>query len=136
MKSLLAGVSLLPFVMAGAAYAADANGANSVSEVIVTGTRQVGVKAEDSAAPIQVVGSRSLTLTGNTELATSLATSVPSLNFKANSLDSAAVNIQAALRGVSPNDTLVLVDGKRRHATANLAIDNGSPYSGSATTEP
>ena len=137
MKSLLAGVSLLPLLCAGGmAHAADAAPApGEVSEVIVTGTRQVGVKAEDSAAPIQVVGARNLTLTGNTELATSLATSVPSLNFKANSLDSAAVNIQAALRGVSPNDTLVLVDGKRRHSTANLAIDNGSPYSGSATTD-
>ena len=135
MKKLLAGASLLPFLCAGvAAHAADAS-SNEVSEVIVTGTRQVGVKAEDSAAPIQVVGSRGLTLTGNTELATSLAVSVPSLNIQANGGDAAAVNIQAALRGVSPNDTLVLVDGKRRHGTANLAVDGGSPYSGSATTD-
>ena len=64
MKKLLAGASLLPFLCAGvAAHAADAN-SNEVSEVIVTGTRQVGVKAEDSAAPIQVVGARNLTLTG------------------------------------------------------------------------
>ncbi len=136
MKNLLAGASLLPFLCAGAAYAADATpGSNTISEVIVTGTRQIGVKAEDSAAPIQVVGARNLTLTGATELAQSLATSVPSLNIQANGGDSAAVNIQAALRGVSPNDTLVLVDGKRRHATANLAVDGGSPYSGSATTD-
>ena len=138
MKALLAGASLLPFIFAGAAaHAADAASSTTgeVSEVIVTGTRQVGVKAEDSAAPIQVVGARNLTLTGATELAQSLATSVPSLNFQANGGDAAAVNIQAALRGVSPNDTLVLVDGKRRHGTANLAVDGGSPYSGSATTD-
>jgi iron complex outermembrane receptor protein len=137
MKKLLAGASLLPFLCAGiAAHAADAApGAGEVSEVIVTGTRQVGVKAEDSAAPIQVVGSRNLTLTGATELAQSLATSVPSLNIQTNGGDAAAVNIQAALRGLSPNDTLVLVDGKRRHGTANLAVDGGSPYSGSATTD-
>ncbi len=137
MKKLLAGASLLPFLCAGvAAHAADASpSAGEVSEVIVTGTRQVGTKAEDSAAPIQVVGSRNLTLTGATELAQSLATSVPSLNFQANGGDAAAVNIQAALRGLSPNDTLVLVDGKRRHGTANLAVDGGSPYSGSATTD-
>ena len=137
MKVLLAGASLLPFLCAGmAAHAADATpGAGEVSEVIVTGTRQVGVKAEDSAAPIQVVGSRNLTLTGGVELAQSLATSVPSLNIQTTGIDSAAVNIQAALRGVSPNDTLVLVDGKRRHGTANIAVDSGSPYSGSATTD-
>jgi iron complex outermembrane receptor protein len=137
MKKLLAGASLLPFLCAGiAAHAADATaGAGEVSEVIVTGTRQVGVKAEDSAAPIQVVGARNLTLTGSTELAQSLAVSVPSLNIQTNGGDAAAVNIQAALRGVSPNDTLVLVDGKRRHGTSNLAVLGGSPYSGSATTD-
>ena len=136
MKKLLAGASLLPFLCAGvAAHAADATpAANEVTEVIVTGTRQVGVKAEDSAAPIQVVGARNLTLTGATELAQSLATSVPSLNIQQNGGDAAAVNIQAALRGISPNDTLILVDGKRRHGTANLAVDGGSPYSGAATT--
>jgi len=136
MKTLLAGASLLPFLCTGLAQAAEnSTESASVSEVIVTGTRQVGVKAEDSAAPIQVVGSKALTLTGNTELAQSLATSVPSLNFQTTGVDSAAVNVQAALRGVSPNDTLVLVDGKRRHGTANLAVDGGSPYSGSATTD-
>jgi len=136
MKNLLAGASLLPFLCVGiVAHAADAPGVGEASEVIVTGTRQVGVKAEDSAAPIQVVGARGLTLTGNTELATSLAVSVPSLNIQTNGGDAAAVNIQAALRGVSPNDTLVLVDGKRRHGTANLAVNGGSPYSGSATTD-
>src|SRR5580658_7654161 len=40
--------------------------------------------------------------------------------------------LQARLRGLSPNHVLVLVDGKRRHTTASLAIDPGSAYSGGA----
>jgi len=109
---------------------------SSVSEVIVTGTRQTGVKAADSAAPIEVVGAAALTQrTGDPDLANALATAVPSLNVQQYGADAAALTVQAALRGLNPNDTLVLVNGKRRHTTSNLSVDGGSPYSGSATTD-
>ena len=130
MKHLFAAASTLPFVVSGLAHAQTA-----VQEVVVTGTRTSGFKAVDSPAPIEVVGAEALKRTGSTDLAQALSTSVPSLNIQTNGGDVAALNIQAALRGVSPNDTLVLVNGKRRHTTANLAVDGGSPYSGAATTD-
>jgi iron complex outermembrane receptor protein len=140
MKLLFASASLLAIAAStGAAYAAAAaattDTSSTVEEVIVTGTRQVGIKAADSAAPIQLVGSQQLLKTGSPDLASSLAVSVPSLNIQTNGGDAAAVHILAALRGLSPDDTLVLVDGKRRHPTSNLAVDTGSAYSGSATTD-
>jgi iron complex outermembrane receptor protein len=141
MNRLLAGASVLALTAyAGVVHAAEAAVAAAdtgatVTEVIVTGTRQVGVKAADSAAPIQLIGSQQLLKTGSPDLAQSLQASVPSLNIQANGFDSAAVEILAALRGLGPNDTLVLVDGKRRHTTSNLAVDTGSPYSGSASTD-
>jgi iron complex outermembrane receptor protein len=144
MNRLMAGASLLALIAAsGAARAADADAdaaaaadsGATVSEVIVTGTRQTGIKAADSAAPIQIVGKQQLLRTGATDLAQSLLSSVPSLNVQANGGDAAAIQVIAALRGLSPNDTLILVDGKRRHTTSNLAIDTGSPYTGSATTD-
>ena len=116
------------------AWAQDQAG-GSVSEVIVTGTRQTGVKAADSAAPIEIVGATALKQTGFTGLADALATSVPSLNVHQNGGDAAALVVQAALRGLNPNDTLVLVDGKRRNTTADLAVDGGSSYSGSAAVD-
>jgi iron complex outermembrane receptor protein len=136
----MAGASLLALIAAsGAARAADADASTdtgaTISEVVVTGTRQTGIKAADSAAPIQLVGSQQLLKTGATDLAISLAASVPSLNIQTNGGDAAAIQVIAALRGLSPNDTLVLVNGKRRHTTSNLAIDTGSPYTGSATTD-
>ena len=136
MRPLLLGASTITLAaaIAGPAFSQDASGA-SVQEVVVTGTRTSGVKAENSAAPIQVVGATALTKTGATDLATALTSAVPSLNIDSNGGDQAALSIQAALRGLSPNDTLVLVDGKRRHGTSNLAVDSGSPYSGSATTD-
>ncbi|MES1263088.1 MAG: TonB-dependent receptor plug domain-containing protein, partial [Peristeroidobacter soli] len=45
--------------------------------------------------------------------------------------DMANQTLQAKLRGLSPNHTLVLVNGKRRHTTSSLAI-LGGPYQGGA----
>jgi iron complex outermembrane receptor protein len=122
---------------ADATATADASStASTVSEVVVTtGTRVTGVTAADSAAPIQVVGAQALVKTGAIDLASSLETAVPSLNIDANGGDMAALSVEAALRGLSPNDTLVLVDGKRRHNTANLFVDSGSAYTGAATVD-
>jgi iron complex outermembrane receptor protein len=135
MNKLLTSASIAALAAALAAPAFAAPAATEVGEVIVTGTRTVGVKAADSAAPVQVVGAQALTRAGVTDLASSLATSVPSLNTYNSGGDLAALSIQAALRGLSPNDTLVLVNGKRRHVTSNLSVLGGSAYSGSATTD-
>ena len=124
--------------MAGQAWAAAAAAGgetSSVQEVIVTGTRTTGVKAIDSAAPIQVVGGSALKEVGQPDLVQALSQNLPSFNAQQYGADTAALTLQAALRGVRPNDTLVLVNGKRRHTTANLSVDAGSPYSGSATTD-
>ena len=104
----------------------------SLDEVIVTGTRELGIKAVDSAAPIQIVSSAELRRAGTTDLMGALASLVPSLQMEAFGFDMAGQTLQARLRGVSPNDVLVLINGKRRHTTANLAIDTGSPFQGGA----
>jgi iron complex outermembrane receptor protein len=103
--------------------------------IIVTGTRTTGMRAADSAAPLQVVGTQAMQAVGQQDLSQVLAQSLPSLNFQAFGGDTANLTLSVALRGLSPNDTLVLVNGKRRHTTANLAVLGGSPYSGGATTD-
>ena len=138
MKSALFGTSMVALataLAAPAAFAADAGGGNTVEEVIVTGTRTTGVKAANSAAPIQVVGATALTKTGATDLASALTSDVPSLNIQTTGGDIAALTIEANLRGLSPNDTLVLVNGKRLHNTADLVIDTGSVYTGGASAD-
>jgi iron complex outermembrane receptor protein len=150
MRKLMYGGSLTALLIAagiaapGLAMAATADATASASttdsgvtssEVIVTGTRQQGVTAADSPAPVQVVGQSALVRTGAVDLPSALFTEVPSLNVNTTGGDMAALSIQAALRGLSPNDTLVLVDGKRRHDTSNLAVDTGSAYTGSATVD-
>ncbi|EIZ79301.1 TonB-dependent receptor-like protein [Novosphingobium sp. Rr 2-17] len=105
------------------------------SAIIVTGTRQTGMRAADSAAPIQLIGQQAIQSVGQPELNQVLAQSLPSLNFSAGGGDTANMTLSVALRGISPNDTMVLINGKRRHTTANLAVLSGSPYSGAATTD-
>ncbi len=99
--------------------------------VIVTGTRVTGLVAADSPAPIQVLDIGTLEDTGQPDLIQALAQNVPSFTAQAFGGDTAALTLSAKLRGVSPNHALVLVNGKRRHGTANLAV-LGGPYQGGA----
>ncbi len=115
-----------------ATAAAGTSDENGLQEVIVTGTRQTGIVAADSAAPIQIIPGDALQATGQSNLINALAQLVPSFQAQAFGSDFANQTLQARLRGTSPNDTLVLVDGKRRHTTANLAVDAGSAFSGGA----
>ena len=105
---------------------------SDLQEVVVTGTRQSGLAAVDSPAPIQIVSSEALRSSGAPDLMSALAQLVPSLQMEAFGFDEGGQTLLARLRGLSPNHVLVLVNGKRRHTTANLAVDSGSPYQGGA----
>lgn len=121
-----------------AADAADnANEATSeLSEVIVTGTRASGLSAAESPAPVQIISAQSLeAAAGNPDLMSVLAQVVPSVTVQAFGLDQAGQTLMAKMRGLSPNDVLILVNGKRRHTTANLAVDVGSTYTGGANVD-
>lgn len=136
---LIAGVSMAGFLsLAGqAAWAADAaaaDGASAIEEVIVTGTRQTGLKVVDSPAPVQVVDTAALQRSGQTDLRLGLANMVPSFNAQAFGGDTANLTLSARLRGLSPNQALVLINGKRRHTTSNLAVLSGA-YQGAAAAD-
>jgi len=102
------------------------NNAGGNETVIVTGTRVQGMTAADSAAPITVLGTDALTKgTGSTDLRQALGATVPSFTAQQFGGDTANLTLSAALRGLSPNDTLVLINGHRRHYTGNLHVDAG-----------
>lgn len=113
------------------AASADSGDMSSISEVIVTGTRVGGIKAADSPAPIIVIGGEELRKAGAPDLMSSLSMVIPGFIKQAFGGDMANQTLQAKLRGLSPNHTLIMVDGKRRHGTANLAV-LGGPYQGGA----
>src|SRR5581483_3241770 len=124
-NSLLVGASVSAFAMIAAPALAQqaAGGGQQAETVIVTGTRVQGMTAADSAAPIQVLGTDALSHgTGSTDLRQQLGQTVPSFTAQQFGGDTANLTLSAALRGLSPNDTLVLVNGHRRHYTGNLHV--------------
>ncbi|HWF64060.1 MAG TPA: TonB-dependent receptor plug domain-containing protein, partial [Rhizomicrobium sp.] len=130
--TLLLGASLAPFYFLGA----NAQTANSAETVVVTGTRVQGMTAADSAAPITVLGTTALTQgSGTVDLRQSLGQTVPSFTAESTASDTARLNLNAALRGLSPNDTLVMVNGKRRHGTANLNVSSVNSFAGGAAPD-
>ena len=121
----------VPSSAASPATAAPA-ASSALDEVIVTGSRQPGVTAANSAAPVQILSGDALkTASGSPALMAVLAQLVPSFMAQAFGNDMAGQTLQARLRGLSCNDVLVLVNGKRRHTTANIEVDSG-PFQGCA----
>jgi outer membrane receptor protein involved in Fe transport len=134
-QTLLVGSSVAAFALtAGPAFAQSAS--QEAETVIVTGTRVQGMTAADSAAPIQVLGTDALTHgTGSADLRQQLGQTVPSFTAQQFGGDTANLTLSAALRGLSPNDTLVLVNGHRRHYTGNLHVDAGGFAAGSSAPD-
>jgi iron complex outermembrane receptor protein len=99
-------------------------------EIIVTGTRQTGRTKANSPAPVDVISAADLQATGEQNVFDALNKVLPALDLPPIGFDTAGLTRSARLRGLSPDDTLVLVDGKRRHVTANINADIG-PVGGS-----
>lgn len=121
--------------LAQQAGSASASERASLDTVIVTGTRAGNRTLTDSLSPIDQLSSKDLQNSGSTELATVLAQLLPSLNFPRPSVTDASDAVRPAqLRGLSPDHTLVLVNGKRRHTTAVLN-SSGTQGRGSAPVD-
>lgn len=114
---------------------ATAGSARTLDTLIVTGTRVAERTVAQSQSPIDIITPEALTATGSGELATALARALPSLNFPRPALTDGTSGIRPAqLRGLSPDQVLILVNGKRRHSSAQLNV-NGSIGRGSSATD-
>lgn len=108
---------------------------SDLDKVVVTGTRTSTRTVVTSQAPIDIVSAETLQATGTTELATALSRVLPSLNFPRPALTDGTSAIRPAqLRGLAPDQVLVLVNGKRRHTSSLLNV-NGSIGRGSAPVD-
>ncbi len=106
-----------------------------VDEVVVTGTRVTSRTRLESLAPVDVLSQEALTSQGTTELAEALSDAAPSLNFPRPAITDGTDHIRpATLRGLAPDQTLVLVNSKRRHPSALVNV-NGSVGRGSAAVD-
>lgn len=137
--SIVAASLCAAFGAAGTAYAQQSSAASTAAvaldAVIVTGTRANHRTVADSLSPIDQLSSQDLEKSGSSELATVLASLLPSLNFPRPSVADLTDAVRPAqLRGLSPNHTLVLVNGKRRH-TSSVLNASGLQGGGSAPVD-
>jgi iron complex outermembrane receptor protein len=109
--------------------------AHTLDNVVVTGTRSQTRTVAESLAPIDVISAQELENSGTPEIQAVLARQVPSFNFPRTSITDGTDHVRPAqLRGLSPDQTLVLVNGKRRHRTAIVNV-NGTVGRGSSPVD-
>ena len=97
--------------------------AASIEEITVVGSRRRDRSAADSPVPVDVIGGDDFAALGDSNLDSVVASLVPSYNVGQEPISDAATFIRpATLRGLAPDATLVLVNGKRRHRAAVIAL--------------
>jgi len=102
---------------------------------VAIGTRFTQRTVVESAVPIDVIGRREIRQGGYTETAKVLQTHVPSFNNPHPTTPDGNTHVRSAtLRGLSPDQTLVLINGKRRHTSAWVNT-GGTIGRGSVSTE-
>ena len=132
--SLALALSATP-AFAQDAAPATADTAAASPDLVVIGSRRTDRTVEDSPVPVDVIGGDALSSGGYTDTNRVLNQLVPSFNFPQPSITDGTDALRpATLRGLSPDQTLVLVNGKRRHTSALLNL-NGSVGRGSAAVD-
>lgn len=108
---------------------------STLDTLVVTGTRVSDRTVAESQSPIDIITPETLQATGTPELATALSRALPSLNFPRPAITDGTDAVRPAqIRGLAPDQVLVLVNGKRRHTTALINL-NGSQGRGSSPVD-
>ena len=140
---LLGYVSILLVGLLAAGAAADQHEAEPAAEpiqlqelvVVGVGTRGEGRTVVDSPVPVDVVTEEEIVETGEAELGRVIQALIPSFNFSSSTISDGTDSVRpATLRGMGPDQVLVLVNGKRRHGSALIHV-NRSVGRGTAGTD-
>ena len=131
LKKILA-VSTSAAVLAGtmvpAGVYAQSSDTSAAEDVIITvGTRRKDQRsAADVIAPVDVIPATDLLNQAPNDIADALRIAVPSFNVNTQPISDAATIVRPAnLRGLSPDNTLVLLNGKRRHRASVISFLGG-----------
>lgn len=111
------------------------SGVVELEKFVATGSRFNDRSVTQSPVPIDVISGTEMKQGGYTETSQMLQANIPSFNFPRPSLTDGTDHIRpATLRGLAPDQTLVLINGKRRHTSALVNL-NGSIGRGSVSTD-
>jgi len=117
------------------ALAEDQSAEQNIEKIAVVGSRVAGRSVEDLPVPVDILSAEALENTGQTEVGRMLQAIAPSFNFSSSSISDGTDALRpATLRGLGPDQTLVLINGKRRHQASLIHI-NTSVGRGTAGTD-
>ena len=127
MCALALGAGVYAASFASGDLRAQEDEAFEIGDIYVVGTRRPVRSTADTPAPIDLIGGDDFTDQGTTNLPDLMRTLVPSYNVATQPISDAATFIRPAnLRGLGPDQTLVFVNGKRRHRAAVISwLGNG-----------
>jgi iron complex outermembrane receptor protein len=95
----------------------------NIEVISVTGTRRSLRSIAESTVPVDIITSNDMMSTGQLEISQVLANQIPSFNYPSATIADGTDHARpAVLRGLAPDHTLVLINGKRRHSGALLNL--------------
>lgn len=127
-RALLALLAPLILAVPQQSFAQEDNARESeaIEEIVTTGTRRTDRSATDSPVPIDVVSGTEIRQNSSSDLQNLLRTAVPSFDVNTQPISDAATIVRPAnVRGLSPDNVLVLVNGKRRHRGSVISFLGG-----------
>ena len=136
-QSALAGGAFLMLATTGfSAMAQEATAEQkaeeNVEKIVVVGSRGAPRSVGDSSVPVDVIAADEFVKAGPTDMMTLMSSVVPSFNVNSQPINDASTLVRPAnLRGLPPDSTLVLVNGKRRHRSAVITFLGGGLSDGS-----
>ena len=109
---------------------------NDLQQITILGSRSATIRSKtETVAPVDVFTARELQMTGQVEPTQMINFVAPSFNSSRQTVADGTDHIDpATLRGLGPDQTLVLLNGKRRHSTALLNV-NGTIGRGAVGTD-
>ncbi|MBT8083538.1 MAG: TonB-dependent receptor [Gammaproteobacteria bacterium] len=108
------------------AFAQSGGADEMIEEIVTTGTRRADRSASDSPVPIDVIGGTEISQNAYSDVQELLRTAVPSFDVNTQPISDAATIVRPAnVRGLSPDNVLVLVNGKRRHRGSVISFLGG-----------
>ncbi len=135
MKSLVVAMGMT--IASMPVFAEDeANSDDDAQIMVVVGSRSAPRSVGDSPVPIDVISSDELMSNGASDMSTLLRTVSPSYNVNDQGISDGATIVRPAnLRGLSPDSTLILVNGKRRHKGSVIAFSGGGVADGAQSPD-
>ena len=138
-NKIISGIFTAAFFQIGVAPAQSSDASNpaaGLDEVIVTGTRRTDRTVTESSVPIDVFSQETLKTQASGDMNEVMKTLVPSFNVGRFSIKDGSTFVRPpTLRGLAPDETLVLVNGKRRHRSAVVALNANALTAGSQAAD-